>query len=307
MTLKEQIMKLQTYKMFEGEDTVYVELDDILKLIEQQPCEKSDMDELDELIEDFKWRASLEKELAKSAFARDSFDFAEKHERNETKYNRVAELLKGLKEYKSKDGKTESEDCISRQALLDKLEKPMNWTDSEAELQEQRDYEGFIELVKSMPSITPSYNSIKNELKPCEDCINREDLREPRFIIAENDYQKGWNDALDSVYKNAPSATPTISKMEQVEDCISREQTLKAFAEKCGGECACCKYNGSDNDTAENCKLIKSMPSVTPSRPKGEWIDDNCSICGYGVEEWNNTPYCPSCGAKMGGGENDNK
>ena len=39
MTLKEQIMKLQTYKMYEGEDTVYVELDDILKLIEQQPCE----------------------------------------------------------------------------------------------------------------------------------------------------------------------------------------------------------------------------------------------------------------------------
>lgn len=73
------------------------------KLTEQQPCEKSDMDELDELIEDFKWRASLEKELAKSSFAKDSFDFAEKHERNETKYNRVAELLKELKEYRSKD------------------------------------------------------------------------------------------------------------------------------------------------------------------------------------------------------------
>jgi hypothetical protein len=48
------------------------------------------------------------------------------------------------------------EDCISREVLLDKLEEPMNWTDSEAELQEQRDYEGFIELVKSMPSITPT-------------------------------------------------------------------------------------------------------------------------------------------------------
>lgn len=37
MTLKEQIMKLQTYKMFEGEDTVYVERDDVLKLLEQEP------------------------------------------------------------------------------------------------------------------------------------------------------------------------------------------------------------------------------------------------------------------------------
>ena len=39
MTLNEQIMKLQTYKMFEGEDTVYVERDNVLKLLEQEPCE----------------------------------------------------------------------------------------------------------------------------------------------------------------------------------------------------------------------------------------------------------------------------
>ena len=45
------------------------------------------------------------------------------------------------------------EDCISREALLTSLEEPMNWTDSEAEIQQQRDYEGFIELVKSMPSV----------------------------------------------------------------------------------------------------------------------------------------------------------
>ena len=53
-------------------------------------------------------------------------------------------------------------------------------------------------------------------------------------------------------------------EQQPCEDCISREETLKAFAEKCGGECGCCVYNGSGYDTAENCKLIKSMPSVTP-------------------------------------------
>lgn len=37
MTLKDKIMKLQTYKMFVGENTVYVERDDILKLLEQEP------------------------------------------------------------------------------------------------------------------------------------------------------------------------------------------------------------------------------------------------------------------------------
>lgn len=63
-----------------------------------------------------------------------------------------------------------------------------------------------------------------------------------------------------------------INMLEQqpCEDCISREQTLKAFAEKCGGECACCEYNGSGYDTAENCKLIKSMPSVTSQQTR--WI-----------------------------------
>lgn len=78
-------------------------------------------------------------------------------------------------------------------------------------------------------------------------------------------------------------ATEVIKALEQqpCEDCISREETLKVFAEKCGGECACCEYNGSGYDTAENCKLIKSMPSVTPSIPD---VEDNFDIgynCGY--------------------------
>ncbi len=36
----------------------------------------------------------------------------------------------------------------------------------------------------------------------------------------------------------------------------------------------------------------------------GKWIADDpgeweCSLCHYEVERWNNTPYCPCCGAKM--------
>ena len=51
---------------------------------------------------------------------------------------------------------------------------------------------------------------------------------------------------------------------------------------------------------------IKELPSAQPERKKGKWIDDKCSACGYKcsacgyrVEPWNNTPYCPNCGAKM--------
>jgi len=106
-------------------------------------------------------------------------------------------------------------------------------------------------------------------------------------------------------------------EQEPCEDCISREETLKAFAEKCGGECGCCMYNGSGYDTAENCKLIKSMPSVTP-QPKidrWEWVqyDSNpnignwhCSECRTIIphmpEETDNAPiykWCPMCGARM--------
>lgn len=63
-----------------------------------------------------------------------------------------------------------SADCISRQALLDKLEKPMNWTDSEAEIQEQRDYEGFVELLKSMPSVIPKGVTITDFADKCKEC-----------------------------------------------------------------------------------------------------------------------------------------
>ena len=51
------------------------------------------------------------------------------------------------------------------------------------------------------------------------------------------------------------------------------------------------------NKTISN--AVKALPSVTPQRLRGKWVDNNCSICGYGVEVWNNTPYCPNCGAKM--------
>jgi len=37
--IREEIMKLQTYKMFEGEDTVYVEHKDVLAIIDKYKAE----------------------------------------------------------------------------------------------------------------------------------------------------------------------------------------------------------------------------------------------------------------------------
>ena len=49
------------------------------------------------------------------------------------------------------------------------------------------------------------------------------------------------------------------------------------------------------------------LPNIQPIRPKGEWIGGvmgwECSHCGYGVFIYNNTDFCPNCGADMRGTE----
>ena len=58
-------------------------------------------------------------------------------------------------------------------------------------------------------------------------------------------------------------------------------------------------------------KMIEKLPTADVVEVKhGYWIDLNitewqCSECNYRVERWNNTPYCPNCGAKMGGGNKE--
>ena len=49
-------------------------------------------------------------------------------------------------------------------------------------------------------------------------------------------------------------------------------------------------------------KYLKQLPSAEPKT--GHWEDDSpiswiCSECGYQVRRYNNTDWCPSCGAKM--------
>lgn len=52
---------------------------------------------------------------------------------------------------------------------------------------------------------------------------------------------------------------------------------------------------------------IEQIPAADVVEVKhGEWKDLSsaewqCSECNYKVERWNNTPYCPNCGARMDG------
>ena len=72
--------------------------------------------------------------------------------------------------------------------------------------------------------------------------------------------------------------------------------------------------------TIEVSEKVEKAPSVVPSRVEGEWIplimngEFKCSICGRASKSdnaaWVNIPsaywnYCPNCGAKMRGADND--
>ena len=52
MTIEEQIMDLQTYKMHKGEDTIYVKRDDVLKVLEQEPDTWSLEDAREDFVDD---------------------------------------------------------------------------------------------------------------------------------------------------------------------------------------------------------------------------------------------------------------
>ena len=116
-------------------------------------------------------------------------------------------------------------------------------------------------------------------------------------------YIKGYDYGVKDWFK---------SKTQPCEDCVRREAVIRLveqYPSIIGHRCS-----GLIAD-------IKHLPSVTPQRPKGKWIEVlehrdefgstwhyECSECrarsykGFKPLE----RYCPNCGAKMsGGGEDD--
>ena len=92
-------------------------------------------------------------------------------------------------------------------------------------------------------------------------------------------------------------------------DLISRKAAIDAI------RASTSKYTGfmememyTDDDAVE---AIEDLPSAQPERKRGKWIDDGdpfmweCGCCGYRVKRYNNTRYCPNCGADMRGEQDD--
>ena len=79
-----------------------------------------------------------------------------------------------------------------------------------------------------------------------------------------------------------------------------------------------CDVNTSIRQAFEKGFRIGVKKGASTDRPQGEWIevDDyfircKCSICGWESHKYEDDvygmPYCPNCGAKMKGADDENK
>ena len=106
-----------------------------------------------------------------------------------------------------------------------------------------------------------------------------------------------------------------IKALEQApcEDCISREVVEKITWEEPS-------YDDALNVLTEVRDKVRALPSVTPQRTKGKWLDKKitikgthglaygrygCSVCKRKFPAKSN--FCPDCGAKMEVVEKDDK
>ena len=138
----------------------------------------------------------------------------------------------------------------------------------------------------------------QTESEKCRDCMTVEEYR-AKLIDA---FHKVDHDELIALV-----TLPTEKDFEHLEwllkthygnrekcgDCISRQEVLDLFAEKCD---AVRPYH-------EVWQAVKELPPVEPERKPGHWTPRNsfllkyrCSECGRASEKYD---YCPNCGAKM--------
>lgn len=64
-------------------------------------------------------------------------------------------------------------------------------------------------------------------------------------------------------------------------------------------------YEAEIKDAEREIRMLNSYPTADVKPVvHGKWLHEGggfwqCNQCGYGVEPWNNTNYCPCCGADM--------
>lgn len=199
--------------------------------------------------------------------------------------NRAArhrQLASWLRELKRMRAQGTCDDAVSREAVYNAMvEKGQH--SRRYKLGEKWELNGgeIREALYTVPSVTP-------KLAECEDAVSREDVLKivsTYSVDAENANQAHMADMLFDEIANMP---PTAQKSTECEDAVSREAAIDA---------ALSAFSRGLLASPD----IRKLPSVTPTRT-GKWIDDNCSECGFYVYHGDMRNFCPNCGAKMNGG-----
>ena len=93
-------------------------------------------------------------------------------------------------------------------------------------------------------------------------------------------------------------------------ELIDRRAALEIAMSYCSDDDGCCSKAG--HDIREMLDEIESLPTIQPEVRRGRWTKDGCehkyfyyrcSVCG--VDNDGRTKFCPNCGAKMDGGDDD--
>ena len=106
-----------------------------------------------------------------------------------------------------------SENCISKELVIE-------WLKDKDIIKTKNQEENARRELAELPSVTPSYNSIKTELKPSEDCINRAQA----LHACCDEWNKDYKAIMKSI-RQLPSVTPQPS--EDWYDVPSDEMTLE--------------------------------------------------------------------------------
>lgn len=141
--------------------------------------------------------------------------------------------------------------------------------------------------------------------EPCDDAVSRADFEAHLFenycvpvskIGKPNQYSSGC------FYKDV------VKCLDELPSVTQKPKTDKPKADEL---CEKCGYRSGNLCVRPKDYICKALlPSVTPSRRKGHWIETEyhrwkCSVCREkGMSEWDNihdvrTNFCPNCGVKM--------
>ncbi len=90
-------------------------------------------------------------------------------------------------------------------------------------------------------------------------------------------------------------------------DTIYRQAAIELAMQYCPDDDGTCSK--ADEDIRN---LLDELEDLPPAQPRGKWIhydegdfdyDYKCSNCGYAV--WDDSDFCPGCGADMRGEDNE--